>query len=247
MSIENAIRNRDHLYTTVGKNALSVKYPDEFELYLCALELLSDSGKTLRYFVFPVMPSSIDEGKNKITNIRKTLAGVTVLSTPTFIPTDITLSGNFGRSFKVLLGGDYVDFISSFKDGSGKGGINGVKELFDERVKTGYGCCKILEDIIDQADKIGEDGKLTKLILHNPSIGNSYVVKPISFRMNQSEQTNMIWNYNVMFKSIAPLESLYSKKELEKQALTLSITGYTQKKVNQLVNTVSTFIASAEN
>lgn len=247
MSIDNVVRNRNESLLTLGKNALNVKHPDEFELYLCALELVDESNRTLRYFVFPVMPSSIDEGKPKITNIKKTLAGVTVLRTPTFVPTDINLNGNFGRSFKVLLGGDYLDFVSSFSDnGSGNGFTNGVQDFFDEKVKTGYGCCKILESIIDESDKIGTDGKMRKLILHNPSIGNSYVVEPINFRMSQSEQTNMIWNYSVSFKSVATLKSLYSKKDLEKVAQRLNITGHMQKQVNLLVNTVSAFIAKTE-
>lgn len=244
MSIDNVIRNRDALLITGGKNAMNIKFPDEFELYLCALELLDERNVTLRYFVFPVMPSSIDEGKNKITNIKKTLAGVTTLSSPTFIPTDISMSGNFGRSFKVLLGTDYTDFISSFQDnGSGNGAANGIVELFDDRVKTGYGCIKILESILDEADQIGQDGKLRKLILHNPSSGNSYLVKCMSFKMSMSEQTNMIWNYSISFKSIAPIESLFTTKQIEAQAEKLNITGFIQSKVNNLLNTVTAFIA----
>lgn len=244
MSIDNVIKNRDALLITGGKNAMNVKFPDEFELYLCALELVDESNKTLRYFVFPVMPSSMDEGKNKITNIKKTLAGVTTLSTPTFVPTDISLSGNFGRSFKVLLGGDYVDFISSFQDnGSGKGAQKGVTQLFDDRVKTGYGCVKILESILDESDQVGENGELRKLILHNPSTGNSYIVKCMNFKINMNEQTNMIWNYSVNFKSIAPLKSLYTTKELESKSMKLNLTGFMQTKTNNLLNTVSSFIA----
>lgn len=240
MSLENAILNRSTLLQTLGKNALNVKYPKEFELYVCALELLDSSNTTLRYFVFPVMPSSIDENMPQITNVKKTLAGVTVLSTPTFIPTDINLSGNFGRSFKVLLGGDFLDFISSFKNNASKGG---EPDFFDERVKSGYGCIKILEEIIKESNNVDADGGLRKLILHNPSIGNSYFVKAMNLKFNQNEQMNMIWNYNVQFKSIAPLDSLFSKSQLEGSAAKLVATAFAQKQVDNLVNKIGSLIA----
>jgi hypothetical protein len=249
MSIENVVRNRDALLIQVGKAGLNVKYPKEFEFYICALELIDDEGKTLRYFVFPVMPSTLDENKPKLSNIKKTLSGVTVLKTPAFVPTDINLSGSFGRKFRVLLGTEYTDFVSSFKDNgsvtrdSFKGG---VKELFDERIKTGYGCTKILEEIIDQSTAIGEDGKLRKLILHNPASGNSYLVEPVNMKITQSEQTNMIWNYSLQLKSIAPLESLKTKREQESISKNLVVTGHIQKQVDRLINTVSALVANSE-
>lgn len=239
MSLDNAIASRSELLQTIGKNVLNVKYPKEFELYVCALELLDSNNNTLRYFVFPVMPSSIDESKPQNNNIKKTLAGITVLSTPTFIPTDITLSGNFGRSFKVLLGGEILDFVSSFRSRIGN---NTAKELFDARVKTGYGCLKILEEIIEESKNIDEDGGIRKLILHNPSLGNSYFVKPINARFNQNEQMNMIWSYSVQFKSLAPLESIFSKERLEGMSARLASTAYARKQVDGLVNTLSSMI-----
>lgn len=235
---------------TIGKNAMNVKYPKEFELYLCALELTNEVGKTLRYFIFPIMPSTLEELKPKITNVKKTLAGVTTLKTPTFIPTDITLSGNFGRKFKVLLGTDYVDLISSFKDSSDKVTGNsvgaGLKEVFDDRIKTGYGCTKILEDIVDESNAIGDDGQLRKLIFHNPALGNSYYVVASNLRISQSEQTNMIWNYSLQLKSIAPLDSLRTKAEQESASKRLNVTGYVQKKVDKVINGVTAIFARGE-
>lgn len=243
MSLENVIRNRNSLITTIGKNALNVKYPKEFELYICALELVDEDFNTLRYFVFPIMPSSIEEIKPELTNIKKTLAGVTALSTPTFVPTDITLVGNFGKKFKVLLGTDYVDLVSSFVD-NGVG--NGLRELFDERIKTGYGCIKILEEIIEQSNSIGADGRLRKLILHNPALGNSYIVKASNIRLHQNEQTNMIWNYSLPLKSLAPLESLLLPESMESVGKRLNITAYVQKKVDKVVNGITALIAKTE-
>lgn len=250
MSIDNVARNRLFQLERLGKAVMNMRYPKDFELYLCALELMDQEGNTLRYFVFPVMPSSMEENKPKITNIKKTLAGITVLSTPTFIPTEINLSGNFGRKFRILLGSDYTDFISSFKTVDGditkESFRDGVVEVFDDRVKTGYGCIKILEEIVEQADQIDEKG-VRRLVFYNLALGNSYLVKPMNLKFSQSEESNMIWNYSLQMKSIAPLESLMTSSELEDQRQRLIITGFIQKGVDNLVNKLTGLAARSEN
>lgn len=248
MSLESAIQNRSTLLYELGKTALNIRYPNEFELYLCALELVDEEGKTLRYFVFPVMPSGISETKPQLTNIKKTLAGVTVLSSPTFMPTDITLSGNFGRKFKVLLGTDLQDFASSFTVNNqitANSVISGVGQFFDARIKTGYGCIKILEEIINQSNQI-DSGGIKRLIFYNQALGNSYLVKATSLTFNQSQESNMIWNYNLQLKSIAPLESIKTSKEIQDQNFRLDTTGFAQKQLNNLVNSISNMIGGTE-
>lgn len=245
MSIENAVRNKAVLLEQVGKSTLNTKYPKEFELYLCALELINEDGKTLRYFVFPVMPSNLEETQGHITNIKKTLAGVTVLSTPTFVPIDISISGNFGRKFRILLGADYVDFISSFKTEDGKvtqdSVAKGIGQTFDERIKTGFGCCKILEDIVNESNKVDENG-IRSLIFYNPAFGNSYLVKPMNLKFSQSQETNMIWSYSLQLKAIASLESLQTSAEIEDEAKRLNTTGYVQKQVDRVVSGLTSIL-----
>ena len=245
MSIENAVlRRTTALLGGLGKAALNLKHPDEFELYVLALELVDSNGDTLKYFVFPINPSNIDESKQEITNIKKTLNGVVSLSSPSFIPTDITLAGNFGRKFKVLLGEDYQEVLSSFKDSAtskatGKSLKNGVKELFDKRIKTGYGCCKVLEEMIEDVKKTDENGGVKTLIFHNPALGNSYIVKPLSLRFFQSQESNMIWNYNLTLKSTAPLKAFMSAAQLEEVRYRLSATAWIQTQTNRVVNKLS--------
>lgn len=245
MSIENAVRNKAVLLEQLGKSVLNIKHPKEFELYLCALELISETGKTLRYFVFPVMPSNFEETQAHITNVKKTLGGVTVLLTPTFVPTDISISGNFGRKFKILLGSDYVDFASSFKADDGKitkdSVKGGISQVFDERIKTGYGCCKILEEIINECNKIDEDG-MRQLILYNPTLGNNYIVRPTSLKFSQSQETNMIWSYSLQLKAIASLDSFQTAEEIEEQSQRLNATGYVQKQVDRVVGGLTSLL-----
>lgn len=245
MSIENAVRNKALLMEQIGRSALNVKYPKEFELYMCALELIDGNGKTLKYFVFPVMPSNLEENQPHITNVKKTLAGVTVLSNPTFIPRDIVLSGNFGRKFRILLGTDYMEFVSSFKTEDDKvtkqSVLKGVEQVFDDRIKTGFGCCKILEEIVDECNSVDENGT-KQLIFYNPALGNSYLVKPTGLKFSQSQETNMIWNYSLALKAIASLESLQTSSELEEQGKRLNTTGYVQKQVERVVNGLTSIL-----
>lgn len=197
-----------------GRSLLNIRYPKEFELYMCALELLDQNNKTLQYFIFPVMPSNIEESQPEITNIKKTLGGVTVLSNSTFIPRDITLTGNFGRSFKVLLGKNVVDLVSAFKERR--------QEEYNVSIKTGYGCCKILESIKDDAKSL--TGGVKRLIFYNLALGNNYLVKPLNLKFAMSQESNMIWNYSLSLKAIAPLDDLQESTLRERQGVVLTKT-----------------------
>ena len=230
------------LLGTTARPLLNIKFPKEFELYMCALELVDQEGSTLRYFVFPIMPSNIEESQPQLTNIKKTMGGITVLSNPTFIPSDITLSGNFGRKFRALLGTDYIDFISSFKTNLQKINLKSITKgtvtFFDERIKTGYGCCKILEDIVRES-KLIDDAGVKHLIFHNPALGNSYVVKPMNLKFSMSQETNMIWSYSLNLKTIATLEAFKNSTELSEERERLTVTGMIQDQTNRVVSLLS--------
>lgn len=241
MSIENATFRRDDLLQTIGKSALNLAFPDEFELYVLAFELLNQKGETLSYFIFPTNPSTLDESQPEITNIKKTLGGVVSLSSPSFIPPDITLTGNFGRRFRVLLGQDYTELLGGFSNGP----VEGVKQLFSNKIKTGYGCIKVLESLVRDSKKIDSENGVKTLIFHNLALGNSYVVKPLGLRFTQSQESNMIWNYNLTLKGIAPLKALYTDSELTSARSKLIITGYLQTQANRAVNELSSSLERA--
>ena len=44
MSIENAVRKKALLVESVGQTLLNVKYPEEFELYVIALEVVNQQN-----------------------------------------------------------------------------------------------------------------------------------------------------------------------------------------------------------
>jgi hypothetical protein len=247
--IENALAQRAALYSEIGKTALNVKYPKEFEMYTVALELVGGDGKTMKYFIFPINPSSIDEVNTRSTNIKKTSTGMIALSTTAFTHVDINLSGNFGRKFRVLLGTKYEDFIHSFQVVAGASAnpdtsiwtttegsaTSGAKELFDQRIKTGYGCLKILEEMCDLADAIDEKGP-RRLYWYNLAFGSAYLVKPMSFRINMSQDNNMLHAYSLQLRALARLEDLLTAQEIEKSTEVLGKTAYIQKQTNNVVN-----------
>lgn len=245
MSVGKVILDNAALVKQVGKATLNTMYPKEFEVYMCALELVDETEATLKYFIFPVMPSNIEENKPEITNIKKTLAGVVSLSNPTFIPGDISLSGSFGRKFRVLLGQTVTDITSSFTTTKGKmsfgSAARGVSQLFSDNVKTGYGCYKVLEDIIAESKIVDENG-IRRLYFYNLALGNNYLVKPLGLKASMSEENNMIWNYVLSMKTIAPLDSIRTAKQNLGKRFRLNATGYLQHQVQDTVNVLTSML-----
>lgn len=247
MSVSSAILRRNVALGLNGKAALNSQFPNEFEIYMCALELVSvANGSTLKYFLFPVMPSSIRETQPKITNVRKTVGGVSVLSTPNFIPVDISISGNFGRQFR-LLGDSQTsqELIASFKSNVVNLFKNGTatSSTFDNSVKTGYGCIKILEDIIKSSEQLDPTGQGFDLIFYNLALGNNYYVKATNLEFSQAQDSNMIWNYSLTMKAIAPV-SAYSDGKSSKSNDQLTPDNYIQTQINNVINNLTNVIAS---
>lgn len=245
-SVQEALTNELALLSSIGRAGLNALYPDEFELYVCALELTDMMGTTLKYFIFPVMPSNLEENQPEITNIKKTAAGVTILKTSTFIPVDISLSGTFGRKFRILLGANYVDFIQAFQTQSGtlsaNSIVNGVQQVFDPRVKTGYGCLKVLEEIITDAKTVDQSGG-RRLIFYNPAFGTSYVVQPTNFKISMSQDTNMMHQYSLSMKGVAPLSAIQSAQQRQQESNQLNTTAYVQTQTNNLLTGLQNALA----
>lgn len=241
VGIVDAITRRDALLGTGGKTTLHLAYPDEFELYVFAFEVVDKDFKTRSYFLFPVNPNSITEQRNEITNIKKTSGGVTVLSNPNFIPIDITINGSFGGSkFKVLLGETYQDLFHDFQDN----GINlqsqilySAQQVFDTKVKTGYGCTKILEKMLLSLKNTDANGPY-KLIFYNLAFDTTYLVQPVNYSFSQSPESNMIWNYSLQLKAVANAKNLVGTDTL-KSDRQLTLDNYTQKQVNNVLNEIN--------
>lgn len=243
MNVGEAQIARNALKQTIGKAALQALYPNDFELYMCAFELLDSKMSSLAYFIFPVMPDSISIVHTAVTTVTKTAGGITVLSTPNFNPGGITINGTFGRNFKTLLGDKYMSLVSGYKN-FGKQGLQLLRNTFDLNVKTGYGCCKVLDSIIEESRLIDESGP-RYLIFYNLAFNENYVVEVPEINWKMSPDQNMIWSYSLSMTTVAPLDSFNSLNK--RSQLSLTVDSYLQKNLSQLSSVMSDAISKKTN
>lgn len=229
--------------STYGRGILSVLYPNEIESYLMALELTNSLGETLQYFVFPVMPSSIQKTEQNRTNVKKSSSGTTVLMSSSHAPAEISIKGDFGRSFKLLTnptgGYSYGMQLSIGKD---KLDIN-VPE-FDPSVKSGFGCIKILQNMVTQCGKLDQFSRPNRLYFYNMALGESYLVTvlPGGLTLSQTYEKNMIWSYNLSFQVLANLEDLKSSEDVQRSLQSVLAASTIQNSVNVLVGEVKNLL-----
>jgi hypothetical protein len=205
------------LIDSIGEAGLQAMFPNDFQYYLIALELVTSNGSLIDYLSFPINPENIQQTEPQITNIKKTAGGISSLSTTTFVPKEILLKGTFGSKFKILFKNNRNVGFSAFKFSGVKtkedlqNTASSLKKLaFDPILKNGYGCMKMLQSICDKSTMIGDDGKPFKLYFYNPIMGNNYLVKVLDFTSSMSKEQNRLMYYNLRLKAIAPLESMKS-------------------------------------
>lgn len=190
----------------VGKAAVHAAMPDDFEYYLCSLELVNHKDERKGFLSFSVMPEQISESYSPIQTMIKTHNAVVTLFNDSFAPVDINISGTFGRKIRLLL--NYKDPWT--RTGNKQfltlnfGKVAGV----DSGVKTGYGMTKILQHILDSATKTEiETGKPYFLKFYNYALNTAYIVDVVNYTIHQSMGNNMMWNYQMTLRAVAPLYS----------------------------------------
>lgn len=194
-------------YTTAA-TLMSGLYPVDFEAYMIAFELCDSEGKTLDYFTFPIMPTEISIEEETPVKVENTFGGVNTISTNIFVPKTINLSGNFGRQFRMLVRNKVTLPFGKKTIQERDYGVGGVqrKELeVSNMLKTGFGCFKVLQSIINRAVEVNSNGECNRLYMYNMCYGENYLVKPITFRGAQSVSQNGIWNYDLNLKAVCPL------------------------------------------
>ncbi len=250
MGLQDANIKFRNLTGTLGKRAVNAIFPNDVEIYIFALELTNSREQTKEYFVFPINPSSFQEQLNSLSNVKKTAGGISVQNNDSFVPSNISLNGNFGRQFKILLGSELISFsairYSTLAGDFGsqlKNSVNSKSGLFSTTIKTGYGCCKILEAIIEKSKQLDEFGKPHSLYFYNLAFNHNYLVKvtePLVFSM--SMENNMVWNYGLKLISIARVEDLPNKKGKQ---LAVSLTQGVQKLANNHFNNLKKILSNA--
>lgn len=237
MSLISALERQNQLLSTIGRVGLNSLFPDDFEIYIIAFELVDSIDNTIEFFSFPIMPSNISITEPEITNIKKMNKGVTSLKTDSFIPKDINLTGNFGRNLKIIIRDQVVDF-KSFGGALGllKGSFQGPT------IKTGFGTIKVFQNLLEGSKVLDQRGNPTRLYFYNFAFSENYVVEVVDKIFTQSrDASNMLWNYNVNLKAVAPINNIArSRKSLRSivKANTL------QKGVNTLASNITNSLAT---
>ena len=235
------------LVSSLGSAGLHAMFPNDFEYYMVGLELTTYEGKTIDFLLFPVLPSQIRKSEKPITNIKKTLGGVVSLISNKFIPIEYNISGNFGRSFKIVLQNEKVlDFRAlgySFSSGKQERDYSEEKDSrgnnFSMMFRSGYGLTKMLQGICNKS--LGNIyGQPNLLFFYNLALGDSYLVEYLDLTINQGLETNKIWNYNLNLKAVAPMSEL--KFEKERSLTNLIAMSEIQKSANNLANTALGFL-----
>jgi hypothetical protein len=190
-----------------GREYLHFQFPNEFEYYACALELIDSNNKTVSFFSFPVMPDAIEEVKYSNITIKETNGGVVVNGNPRFKPFDIEIMGDFGRKFRRVLNN------SVSVQNSGDAQENSIpvetRKMFDSDYKTGYGAVKMLDEILEKSKSSDDNYMPYRLFFHNFSFNSHHMVEPVSNRSFQNKEKNMIWCYALRFKAVAPAQVVY--------------------------------------
>ena len=132
-----------------GRAALHATAPDDYEYYLCSFELFNSSMEKVGFISFVVMPNQIVESYSPIQVITKTHGSVITIFNPSFNPFDISLSGTFGKKFRIVTGLKDPGEVDKKTDGNlalnllvGKmSNISGTAL----GAKSGYGLTKVLQ------------------------------------------------------------------------------------------------------
>jgi len=206
-----------------GKGQLQAMFPNEFEIYAVALELVDSKGNIIDFFSFPIMPQSMEQNRPSNSTTKKTNAGVVINSNPTFKPFDITISGDFGgKKFKQVSNALFTNNIAStINSATAIAGVNvfangngNQNNVFSSDYKTGYGCVKRLEKIIETSRLQDSYNKPYELFFYNLAFNSNYLVEPGQMRVYQNRSKNMVWCYSLPLKAIMPASAIQNKSQL---------------------------------
>lgn len=217
MSILDATQRINQILKDFTLKEIHSNHPDDFEYYMMAFELVDSDDRVTDTFIFPINPDNISISQTNNTKISRTAGGVSVINDNRFIPFDISLNGNFGRRLKLLLGRKKE--VSTI-------GFYNSKE-FDTNVKTGYGCCKILENILKKSRISDTKGNPMKLFFYNLAFNTNQLVEYTNYSFSQNVSQNIIWSYSLSLKAIGDVKDI--REDSDKSFRTLLNASFLQK------------------
>lgn len=210
----------------LGMAGLHALAPDNYEYYMCSLELLDVYKNREGFLTFPVMPNSVSESRAPIQTQTKTKNGIVTIFNDSFAPINISINGTFGRKLRLVSG---VVEPSGSKWQQFLNGTVGNASWLPTNVKTGYGLMKLMEKILDKANETDANGNPYILIYNNYSFNSSYVVDVVNRSFNQGVENNMIWYYSVQLKAVAPSTAIRTTSQANWKMLSnVAVNGITQ-------------------
>lgn len=237
----NAVRESARsLLASVGLAGLHAMAPDNFEYYLCSLELLDSAGNTKGFLSFTTMPNNYLESRTQIASVTKTQSGITTLFNSTFVPRDISIQGTFGRKLRFLIGSKEVQE----KDDKSVPFFNGQFARIEDQeilIKTGYGMTKMLQKMIEMAYQLDDEQQPHILLFSNYSLNTNYVVEILQDSYSQSIENNMLWFYSLEMRAVAPQSVLQRGKEygVTSQTITQVASGSIADSLGNILNGVT--------
>jgi hypothetical protein len=191
-------------------------------------------------------PNRIAQAPNKVSP-----SGKYITQRNAFVPYDINISGTFGKRLRVVSGQFDKMFaaIAGIATGlSSNGSIEGVlsdsmmKQNFDPmkanllgmKMKTGYGCCKLLEAICNLDGDLDNYGKPYKLFLYNHAFGEDFLVTVNNFSISQSDNSSTIWNYSLKLTALSPLKYVVKAERARRMRIVNLASGQVQKSADSV-------------
>lgn len=236
-TIDSVVENVRGVSYSLGKQALHSMAPDEYEYYMCSLELLDSSGSTKGFLSFVVMPNNIMESETQIASITKTNSGISTLFNSTFIPKDISIQGTFGRKFRYLVGVKQPDDVSKIPFFGNNLSRNNTL------IKTGYGLTRLLKMMITKSRELDDKNNPCILLFNNYAFNTHYVVEVMQSSFSQNIENNMLWYYNLEMKAVAPASAVKRQnKDSDKSYLSYVASNSISKGLTNILNKIPRII-----
>lgn len=204
-----------------GRATLHAMKPDEFEYYACTFELLNSDFSIDRIFHFPVNPSGISINHQNLVTIRKLSQGYLSQFNTSFVGKTISMSGTFGRRFRLILLRDGDDSTNDLK------------------LRTGYGATKMMEDVMNRLYKLDKFKFPRFLIFHNYMFNQSLVVEITNYQMAQSMENNMMWNWSIEMKAVADAKNITFTSDRKSELNKLLAESVVSKSVNDILGNIT--------
>lgn len=231
-----SVRNKaQNIAIEAGRVALHSLAPDDFEYYAMSLVLENSYGELLQVFNFPVMPNAIQIAKRPLVNIKKTARGYADVFSSAFSGDTISISGTFGRKFRLLLVNE-IKKPNAKKEGIAEEDKVFLKDTFDARVKTGYGSIKLMEKILYASTQRDVYGGVHKLYFFNYAYNEKFFVEVINWSKQQSLENNIMWNYSMELKAIGTADKWIAGQANLQNLLT---TSAVQKTFNKTISNMT--------